>query len=76
MDRCPKCGKDFKLSFKDKSLRRAIGFQARMFPALKKLIEKCKDYCNDCWKKKVEPKAKGTLKSTSIKLEKKKRKRH
>lgn len=56
---CPNCGKDLKLSKKDRALRKMVGLQAMIFPALQEACDKAKDYCNDCWKMSVLPAAQG-----------------
>jgi len=53
--KCPRCGKEFKLSFKDRLLRKSVSLQAKAFPVLKVACEEAKDYCNDCWKERVKP---------------------
>jgi len=54
-NRCPKCGKEFKLSKRDRTLRRLVALNAKLFPALEIACEEAKDYCNECWKAHVKP---------------------
>lgn len=58
MSKCACCGKEYKLSRKDKVLRKMVTLQSKMFPGLKEACEDSKDFCNDCWKKAVNPVAK------------------
>jgi len=53
--KCPRCGKEFELSFRDKQLRKLVSLNARFFPVLKVACEEAKDYCNECWKERVKP---------------------
>lgn len=57
MSKCSKCGVAYKLSKKDKLLRSMVEINARMFPALKPIVEEAKDYCNTCYKERVKPAA-------------------
>jgi len=57
LNECPKCGKEYNPSRKDKSLRKMVSLQSMMFPALKEVCRKAKDYCNECWKAEVDPAA-------------------
>ena len=34
-----------------------VSLQSMMFPALKEVCRKAKDYCNECWKAEVDPAA-------------------
>lgn len=58
---CEKCGKEYTVSMKDNALRRLVSVQARLFPALKDLIETAANYCNECWKDVVKPAAETAL---------------
>jgi len=53
--KCPRCGKEFELSFRDKQLRKFVSLNAKLFLVLKVACEEAKDYCNDCWKERVKP---------------------
>lgn len=59
MTECPMCGKEVKLTKKDRALRRQVKWAAKMFRGLREITEMAEPYCNDCWKEAVLPAAKG-----------------
>lgn len=50
MSKCTKCGKKYKLSRRDRTLRKLVAANARLFPAFKTIVDGAKGHCNTCYK--------------------------
>jgi len=61
MKTCEKCGKEYTVSFQDKTIRKMVALNAKLFPALKGIVDTAEKYCNECWKETVQPAAESLL---------------